>query len=81
MVRRTNSTAGAAADRGRELVVGALTDEGWQQLIKMKKAERDGFLALSEDERSVVQLAERLGIPVENARNLINNADTEPDES
>jgi len=78
-IRRTNSTAGAAADRGRELVVGALTEEGWQQLIKMKKAERDGFLALSEEERSVVQLAEHLGIPVENARNLI-NVDTEPNE-
>jgi len=80
-IRRTNSTAGAAADRGRALVVGALTEEGWQQLIKIKKAERDGFLALSEEERSVVQLAEHLGIPVENARNLINNVDTEPNES
>jgi hypothetical protein len=81
MIRRTNTTAGVAADRGRELVVRALSEEGWKQLIKAKKAERDGFLALSEEERGVVQLAEHLGVPVENARNLINNVDTEPDES
>jgi hypothetical protein len=51
------------------------------QLIKTKKAERESFLALSEEERGVVELAEHLGVPVENARNLINNVDTEPDES
>jgi hypothetical protein len=81
VVRRTNSTAGAAADRGRDLAVQALSEEGWQQLIELKKAERDGFLALSEEARSVMQLAEHLGIPVENARYLINNVDIEPDES
>jgi hypothetical protein len=81
MIRRTNSKAGAAADRGRELLVRALSEAGWQQLIELKKADRDRFLALSEEDRSVVQLAEHLGIPVENARNLINNVDTDPDES
>ena len=81
MIRRTNTTAGVAADRGRELVVRALSEEGWKQLIKAKKAERENFLALSEEERGVVQLAEHLGVPVENARNLINNVDTELDES
>jgi hypothetical protein len=78
IVRRTNSTAGAAADRGRELIVRALGEEGWQQLIKTKKAERDGFLALSEEARSVMQLAEDLGVPIEHAHYLINNVDTDP---
>jgi hypothetical protein len=81
IVRRTNSTAGAAADRGRELVVRALGEVGWQQLIETKKAERDGFLALSEEVRSVMVLADRLGIPVEDARNLVNNVGADPDES
>jgi hypothetical protein len=80
MIRRTNSTAGAAADRGRELIVHALSEEGWQKLIELKKAERDGFLALSEEERSVVRLAEHLGVPIEYARSLINDADIDHDE-
>jgi len=80
-IRRTNSTAGAAADRGRELAVQALSEEGWQQLIELKKAYRDGFLALSEEARSVMQLADKLGVPIEYARYLINNVDTDPDES
>jgi hypothetical protein len=63
------------------LVVRALSEEGWQQHIKAKKAERESFLALSEEERSVVQLAEHMGVPVEDARDPINNVDTEPDES
>jgi hypothetical protein len=79
--RRTNTTAGVAADRGRELLVRALSEEGWRRLIKSKKAEREGFLALSEEERSVVQLAEHLGVPVENARYLIDNVDSDPDGS
>jgi hypothetical protein len=79
--RRTNSTAGAAADRGRELMVHALSEEGWQQLITLKKADRDAFLAHSEEARSVIQLAENLGVPVEHARYLIDNVETDPDES
>lgn len=77
-VRRTNSTAGAAADRGNDLVVDALGEEGWRQLIELKKADRDRFLALSEEDRSVVQLAEHLGVPVEYARYLINDVDIDP---
>jgi hypothetical protein len=63
------------------LLVRALSEEGWQRLIELKKADRDRFLALSEEDRSVVQLAEHLGISIDNARNLINDVGTDPDES
>ncbi len=39
--KRTNSTVGAMAKRGRLLLVNALGEEGWRKLVEDKRAQRD----------------------------------------
>jgi hypothetical protein len=70
--RHDNAKARTRADRGERLLIGNLGEEGWRELVKAKRAQRDQYLSLSEEERGVVQLAEQEGLTLEQARSLIN---------
>ncbi len=68
--KRTNSRALNMAKRGRCLLVDAFGEEGWQKLAEKKRAEQKHFLALSSEERGLVEFAEAEGMTIEEARQL-----------
>ena len=72
--KRTNKTAGDKAKRGKNLVVSNLGEEFWCDLIEAKKADRDRFLSLSEEEQHLEQFAEDEDLSLEYARHLIEEA-------
>jgi hypothetical protein len=71
--KRTNSTAGARAKRGRRLLVNALGEDGWRKLVEDKRAQRDDYRLRSEEERSLLQFAENQGVTPEQARRLLDD--------
>jgi hypothetical protein len=75
--KRTNSRASNMAKRGRRLLVNAFGEEGWQKLAEEKRAEQDQFLALSAEERGLVEFAEAEGLTIEEARQLSDKVNPE----
>jgi hypothetical protein len=71
-VKRTNSRALHMAKRGRRLLINAFGEEGWRELVEKKRAERNHFLSLDDEERSLIRFAEDEGLPIEYARRLAN---------
>jgi hypothetical protein len=74
-LKRTNSTAGAMAKRGRRLLVNALGEEGWRKLVEAKRAQRDDYWSRSEEERYLLQFAENAGLAPEQARQRLDDFD------
>ena len=77
--KRTNSRALNMAKRGRRLLVDAFGEEGWQKLVEEKRAEQDQFLALSAEERGLVEFAEAEGFTIEEARQLSEDSNLDED--
>ena len=73
--KRTNSTAGARAKRGRRLLVSAVGEEGWRKLVEDKRAQRADYWSRSEEERYLLQFAEKEGVTPEQARRLLDDVD------
>jgi len=71
--KRTNSTAGAMAKRGRYLLESNLGEEGWRKLVEDKRVQREDYWTRSEEERSLLQFAENEGLTPEQARRLLDN--------
>jgi hypothetical protein len=74
VIKGENAKARTRADRGEKLLVSTLGEEGWRKLIEAKRAQRDHYLSLSEEERGVLQLAEQEGLSLEQARKLTDRA-------
>ena len=68
--KRTNSRALHIAKRGRRLLIDAFGNEGWQELVERKRAERNHFLSLDAEEQSLIRFAEDEGMTIEEARLL-----------
>jgi hypothetical protein len=68
--KRTNSRALHIAKRGRRLLIDAFGNEGWQELVERKRAERNRFLSLDAEEQSLIRFAEDEGMTIEEARLL-----------
>ena len=68
--KRTNSRALRMAKRGRRLLIDAFGNEGWQELVERKRAERNHFLSLDAEEQSLIRFAEDEGMTIEEARLL-----------
>jgi uncharacterized protein YpmB len=71
LYKRTNSTASAKAKRGRKLLQASLGEDAWRAIVGAKKAERDRFLSLDDEERHLIWFVENEGISVEQARQLV----------
>lgn len=61
------STMREKARRGRDFLTGFLGEDGYQQLIRAKKAEAEHWRSLSDAEQHAEDLMEHLGIPYEEA--------------
>jgi hypothetical protein len=68
--KRTNSRALHMAKRGRRLLIDAFGNEGWQELVERKRAERNHFLSLDAEEQSLIRFAEDERMIIEEARLL-----------
>ena len=66
--RRENSKVRTSVKRGRPLLIKAFGEEGWRKHVEDKKAERDRFFSLDEEERKILLFADEQGISVEEAR-------------
>jgi hypothetical protein len=66
--KRTNSRALHMAKRGRRLLIDAFGNEGWQELVESKRAERNHFLSLDAEEQYLIRFAEDEGMTIEEAR-------------
>jgi len=72
-----NAKARTRADRGERLLISSLGEEGWRKLVEAKRAQRDHYQALSEEEQELVQFAEQEGLTLEQARERIDWARSE----
>jgi hypothetical protein len=77
VVKRTNSTVGVMAKRGRRLLQSNLGEEGWRKLVEAKRAQRDDYWSRSEEERYLLQFAENEGLSPEQARRLLDDVSDE----
>jgi hypothetical protein len=82
-IKKYHSTVGTRIKRGRALVEGAWGKEGWQERADAMRHARQNYLVLSEKDRAILEMAERLalhaGVPVERAQDLIQQ--DSPDEN
>jgi hypothetical protein len=78
--KRTNSRALNMAKRGRQILVDALGQDGWQKLAESKRAEREYFSSLAIEEQNLIRFAEAENMSVEDARRLGENIDPNVDE-
>jgi hypothetical protein len=69
--KRTNSRALHMAKRGRRLLIDAFGNEGWQELVERKRAERNHFLSLDAEEQSLIRFAEDERMTIEETRRLV----------
>ena len=69
--RRENSRVRTSVKRGRPLLIKAFGEEGWRERAEAKKAERDRFFSLDEEERNILLFADEYGISVEEARTIL----------
>jgi hypothetical protein len=66
--RRENSQVRYSVKRGRPLLIKAFGEEGWRKQVEDKKAERDWFFSLDEEEQNILLFADDHGESVETAR-------------
>jgi hypothetical protein len=68
--RRENSRVRASVKRGRPLLTDAFGEEGWRKQVEAKKAERNRFFSLDQEERDILLFADEHGESVETARTI-----------
>ena len=66
--RRENARVRTSVTRGSPLLLDAFGEEDWRKHVEDKKAERDWFFSLDEEERNILLFADEHGISVEEAR-------------
>ena len=71
--RRENSRVRASVKRGRPLLIDAFGEEDWREQVEAKKAERDRFFSLNQEERDILLFADDKGISVEEARTVFDD--------
>lgn len=79
-VKLTNSTAGDMAKRGRSLLQSNLGEEEWHKLVEEKREQRDEYWSRSEEERHLLQFAEREGLLPDQARRIVDQASEDWDQ-
>ena len=78
--RRENSRVRTSVKRGRPLLIDAFGEEGWRKQVEDKKAERDWFFSLDEEERRILLFADEQGISVEEARTHSDDVKTQQEQ-
>jgi len=72
-IRRENSRVRTSVKRGRPLLIDAFGEEDWRKHVEDKKAERDWFFSLDEEERDILLFADDYGISIEEVRTIFDD--------